>query len=99
MTVPSRTRLLAAACVGAVAFVFAFHQIYDPDFGFHLATGRWILANGRIPTADPFSFDVELVARLLAPPAGIAPVHADELREVRCGAGATSPGRSSGWPR
>ncbi|MDP9225823.1 MAG: hypothetical protein M3P18_18680 [Actinomycetota bacterium] len=28
----------------------------DPDTWWHIATGRWILAHGRIPTADPFSW-------------------------------------------
>ncbi|HET8541893.1 MAG TPA: tetratricopeptide repeat protein [Anaeromyxobacter sp.] len=56
MSLSSRSALAAAAVAGGVAFLFAFHQIYDPDFWWHLATGRWILANGRIPHADPFSF-------------------------------------------
>src|SRR4051794_1013384 len=28
----------------------------DGDVSWHIATGNWILRNGRIPTADPFSF-------------------------------------------
>jgi hypothetical protein len=28
----------------------------DPDTWWHIATGRWILAHGEIPTADPFSW-------------------------------------------
>jgi hypothetical protein len=28
----------------------------DGDVSWHVATGRWIIAHGRIPTADPFSF-------------------------------------------
>lgn len=28
----------------------------DGDVSWHVATGQWILANGRIPSADPFSF-------------------------------------------
>jgi hypothetical protein len=28
----------------------------DPDTWWHIATGRWILAHGKIPTADPFSW-------------------------------------------
>lgn len=30
---------------------------FDPDFFWHLATGRLILADGAIPTTDPFSFN------------------------------------------
>jgi hypothetical protein len=28
----------------------------DPDYWWHLATGRWMLDHGSIPTSDPFSF-------------------------------------------
>ncbi len=28
----------------------------DPDYWWHLATGRWMLDHARIPTSDPFSF-------------------------------------------
>lgn len=31
----------------------------DPDTWWHIATGRWILAHGKIPTADPFSWSAE----------------------------------------
>lgn len=48
--------LALAAAAGALAFLFAFHQIYDSDFWWHVAVGRWILENGRIPVVDPFSF-------------------------------------------
>ena len=30
----------------------------DPDLGWHLRTGELILASGKIPTADPYSFTV-----------------------------------------
>ncbi len=48
------------AAAPAVAFVAAALQLslsgVDPDYWWHLATGRWMLAHGRIPTTDPFSF-------------------------------------------
>src|SRR5579885_3508678 len=28
----------------------------DPDYWWHLATGRWILDHHRVPTTDPFSY-------------------------------------------
>jgi hypothetical protein len=38
---------------GLIAFAV---QIYmDGDTGWHLGAGKWILANGAVPTADPFS--------------------------------------------
>jgi hypothetical protein len=40
----------------AFAFVAAIFQVYDYDVGYHLATGAWIDANGRLPASDPFSF-------------------------------------------
>jgi hypothetical protein len=30
----------------------------DPDFWWHLRTGRWMLANGRLPSTDLFTFTV-----------------------------------------
>jgi hypothetical protein len=51
-------QLLFIACViglplgiGTVAAVFR-----DADTSWHIAAGNWILAHGRIPTSDPFSF-------------------------------------------
>lgn len=31
-------------------------DVWDPDFWWHLATGKWIVENGRLPDEDPFSF-------------------------------------------
>jgi len=43
-----------------VAFAAAFLQLslsgVDPDYWWHLTSGRWMLDHGRIPTTDPFSF-------------------------------------------
>src|SRR5438552_3373985 len=30
--------------------------VIDPDYWWHLATGRWMLEHGRIPFHDPFSY-------------------------------------------
>lgn len=55
----SRAPLWIAA-VPAVAFVAAALQLglsgVDPDYWWHLTTGRWMLAHGHVPTTDPFSF-------------------------------------------
>ncbi|MGQ0609271.1 MAG: hypothetical protein ACT4OQ_12550 [Chloroflexota bacterium] len=45
--------LSIAGILGAAALV---RGLFDPDFFWHLATGRLILDGGRIPTTDPFSF-------------------------------------------
>ena len=45
--------LLFAAPLALASIPRAFR---DGDTSWHLAVGRWILANGRIPAADPFSF-------------------------------------------
>lgn len=31
-------------------------DVWDPDFWWHLATGKWIVEHGRLPEEDPFSF-------------------------------------------
>ncbi|GEM_PF-420208 len=41
-----------------VAALFACFQLTEYDVCWHLRAGEWILANGRVPTADPFSHTV-----------------------------------------
>jgi hypothetical protein len=43
--------LLIPAVLGSSQTIFN-----DGDVSWHIATGRWILEHGRIPTTDPFSF-------------------------------------------
>lgn len=46
---------------GLYAYLFALRQgargllLIDGDTYWHVATGRWILENGRVPSSDPFS--------------------------------------------
>lgn len=50
---------------GLVAFVAALGQasmLADADSYWHLATGRWIIANRAVPTTDPFSHSMPGVA-------------------------------------
>jgi hypothetical protein len=59
MSTPGPRRRLALAVQGAVAaaaFALAFTRITSPDLGFHLATGRAVLALGRIPATNVLSF-------------------------------------------
>lgn len=42
--------LLMALLIG-----FAVQLFLDGDTGWHLGAGKWIIANGAVPTADPFS--------------------------------------------
>jgi hypothetical protein len=37
-----------------VALVLGVKALEDPDFGWHLAAGLWILEHHRVPTIDPF---------------------------------------------
>jgi hypothetical protein len=55
---PFYDKLLFAILVLVVpVFVASNWFIYrDGDVSWHLAAGRWILENGRIPSTDPFSF-------------------------------------------
>jgi hypothetical protein len=39
-----------------LGFASAPRTFGDGDTSWHVAAGRWIIANGRIPTTDPFSF-------------------------------------------
>lgn len=41
---------------GLAAAALACFQIHDPDVPWQVATGRWILDHGSLPTVDPFSF-------------------------------------------
>lgn len=57
-----RAILLLAIIV--VSFLSVLMPIEDPDFFWHIATGKWILQNRTLPSDDPFSFttpkDLEL---------------------------------------
>lgn len=51
-------RIVFATFVIALPLVLATSgKIFkDGDTSWHVATGRWIIAHGRVPTSDPFSF-------------------------------------------
>jgi hypothetical protein len=53
----AHARTLQAAMPLLLAGLIAFAvQIYmDGDTGWHLGAGKWIIANGAVPTTDPFS--------------------------------------------
>ena len=46
--------VLSAVAIGA--FLLAFTRITDPDLGFHLATGRAVLALGHVPATNVLSY-------------------------------------------
>jgi hypothetical protein len=49
--------VIVTAVVGAFALVMWAGQVWDDgDTYWHVATGRWMLAHGQVPHADPFSF-------------------------------------------
>lgn len=58
-----RTRLLILALIFVVAvfaaFLYTSDRMADPDQFWHVATGRWIVENGQLPTTDPFSWYAE----------------------------------------
>ncbi|RRN66122.1 hypothetical protein [Caulobacter sp. 602-1] len=47
---------LAAALVMATVFLFLPQVLNDGDTYWHMATGEWILAHGRVPDRDVFSY-------------------------------------------
>lgn len=51
-----RASILCAAIVAIVAGMLALTEVSDPDLGFHLATGRAILALGHLPATNVLSF-------------------------------------------
>lgn len=61
MRVPSLFRdsavpALTVVVAGTLAAAAVVRQLFDPDYFWHLATGRLILQTGVIPRTDPFSF-------------------------------------------
>jgi hypothetical protein len=47
---------LAFALTGILVILFGLQQLWSPDFGIHLATGRWILEHRAFPSFDVFSY-------------------------------------------
>jgi hypothetical protein len=50
--------LLVSACVYVLLLALGPRLLNDPDSYSHIAIGRWILANGVIPSTDSFSFSM-----------------------------------------
>jgi len=51
-----RLPLIGLAAFAVFAFCLVDQQMFaDGDTNWHVATGRWILAHGAVPTTDPFS--------------------------------------------
>src|SRR5262249_27140248 len=50
-------RFVALVVLFTFPAVFLLHDFHmdDPDFGWHLRAGQWILSHHSVPTADPFS--------------------------------------------
>jgi hypothetical protein len=53
---PRATFALLAALAAFAFTIIVPTALRDGDTGWHLATGAWIVAHGRVPTTDPFSF-------------------------------------------
>ncbi len=48
---------LALICLFfSVGFIFLSQTVWDYDFWWHIATGRYIVETGHLPQSDPFSF-------------------------------------------
>lgn len=50
----AKTSYIAYGLILVVVAVSFFSRIWDPDFFWHLATGRWIVEHGTWPVNDPF---------------------------------------------
>jgi hypothetical protein len=53
---PSPLLSFGIALAGVCGALSVLAGIFDPDYFWHLATGRLIVERGAIPTSDPFSF-------------------------------------------
>ncbi len=53
---PSPIVLLAFALGGVMFALTVVKGVQDPDFFWHLTTGKLIVDTGRVPSTDPFSF-------------------------------------------
>jgi tetratricopeptide (TPR) repeat protein len=42
--------------LATVTFLLGCQEMYDADVWWHLRAGRWILASGKVPKTDPFTF-------------------------------------------
>jgi hypothetical protein len=51
-----RPLALFVAAAGVFASIALARGLFDPDYFWHLATGRLILEGGAVPVTDPFSF-------------------------------------------
>jgi tetratricopeptide (TPR) repeat protein len=47
---------LPIALLVTVGFLLGCHEMADSDIWWHLSGGRWIIAHGRVPHLDPFTF-------------------------------------------
>ena len=56
---PVRISHIVVAAVLATVFAIGVKPVLDPDFWWHLATGRWIVAHHAIPFHDVFSLTAQ----------------------------------------
>jgi hypothetical protein len=57
MTLSANHRLITIVIL-FLALVFSFRGVFDPDTGWHLATGRYIAGHQQTPVNDPFSYSL-----------------------------------------
>jgi len=48
--------ILLITVLTVLASLYLLRPITDPDFFWHISTGRWILENKALPSEDPFSY-------------------------------------------
>ena len=47
---------LLIVLIVAAAFLLGCQELFDSDVWWHVRSGQWIWANGRVPDRDPFTF-------------------------------------------
>jgi tetratricopeptide (TPR) repeat protein len=53
------------------AFLSGLHTVFDPDMGWHMATGRWVVQHHAIPSTDVLSYTSAGAEWLYPPFAGV----------------------------
>jgi len=55
---PARKWVLPLLLVSVLVFVLSLRQLSDPDLGFHLKYGRWIVSHHKVPQTDHSTYTV-----------------------------------------
>jgi hypothetical protein len=55
---PARKWILPLVLISVLVFILSLRQLSDPDLGFHLKYGKWIVENIQVPDSDQSTYTV-----------------------------------------